>query len=89
MHEVNAIPGEMIQGIQLVFPGTPIEPISPVRHQALQPLEVSPLLPADAGHLVGPPRTAQPCPQIIKHFIRNVNPKWFHNTFLCVCWAFW
>jgi hypothetical protein len=24
---------------------------------------------------------AQPCPQIIEHFIRDVNPKWFqYNT---------
>jgi hypothetical protein len=23
---------------------------------------------------------AQPCPQIIEHLIRDVNPKWFHDN---------
>ena len=29
-------------------------------------------------YLVGPSCLAQPCPQIIEHLIRDVNPKWFH-----------
>ena len=36
--------------------------------------------------LVRPSRVAQPYPQIIEHFIRDMNPKWFHcnNSLLVV-----
>jgi hypothetical protein len=48
-----------------------------VGHEAPQPLQLGALFPTYAGYLVGPPRMAQPCPQIVEHVIRNVNPKRF------------
>jgi len=81
VHEVNAVPNELVERIELALSSTPVELIGPVGHEALQPFQLCALSPAYAGYLVGPSCMAQPCPQIIEHLIRDVNPKWFHyNT---------
>ena len=52
--------------------------MGPVGHEALQPVQLGALFPAYAGYLIGPSRMAQPCPQIVEHLIRDMNPKRFH-----------
>src|SRR5437870_4507650 len=78
VYEVDAIPNEVVESVEPPFPGTPVELIGPVGHEALQPVQFGALLPAYAGYLVWPSRMAQPCPQIVEHLIRDMNPKRFH-----------
>src|SRR5439155_11032553 len=78
-HEVDVLPGEVVEGVESRFPGRPIELIGPIRDKVPQPFQLSALFPANAGYLVWPSRAAQPCPQIVKHFIRDVNLKRFHS----------
>ena len=84
MHEVDALPSEVIERVKLPLPGTPVELMGPVRNEAPQPVEFGALLPPYPGYLVGPSCMVQPCPQIVEHLIRDVNPKRFHynNSFL-------
>jgi hypothetical protein len=56
--EMNALAHKVVESIEPAFPGTPVELIGPVRDEALQPFELSALLPPYAGDLVGPPGTA-------------------------------
>src|SRR5271157_1209443 len=78
VYEVDAFPCEMVKGVELALPSTPVELIGPVGHEALQPDQLGALFPSYAGYLVGPSRMAQPCPQIVKHLICDMNPKRFH-----------
>ncbi len=78
--KVDALPGEVVERVELPFPGTPVELIGPVGNEAPQPVQLGALFPAYAGYLVGPSCVAQACPQIVEHLIRDVNPKWFHNN---------
>ena len=78
MHEVDALPGEVVERVEPPLPGTPVELIGPVGYMALQPVQLGALFPPYARYLVGPSRTAQPYPQIVEHVIRDMNPKWFH-----------
>ena len=78
MHEVDALPGEVVERVELPLPGTPVELMGPVGNEALQPVQFGALFPPYARYLVGPSCVAQPCPQIVEHLIRDVNPKRFH-----------
>src|SRR5215472_5224608 len=78
MHEVDALPREVAERVQFPLPGTPVELMGPVRNEAPQPVQFGALFPPYAGNLVGPSCLAQPCPQIVEHLIRDVNPKRFH-----------
>ena len=80
VYEVDAIPNEVLESVEPPFPGTPVELIRPVGHEALQPVQLGALLPAYAGYLVRPSRMAQPCPQIVEHLIRDMNSKRFHDN---------
>src|SRR6516225_6053818 len=78
MHEVDALPREVAERVQFPLPGTPVELMGPVRNEAPQPVQFGALFPPYAGNLVGPSCLVQPCPQIVEHLIRDVNPKRFH-----------
>src|SRR5215467_14103515 len=78
MHEVDALPREVAERVQFPLPGTPVELMGPVRNEAPQPVQFGALFPPYAGNLVGPSCLVQPCPQIVEHLIRNVNPKRLH-----------
>jgi hypothetical protein len=83
VYKVNALPGKVIQRVEPPLPGTPVELVSPVRNQVSQSLQLRALLPGNTGNLVRPSRLPQPCPQIVKHLIRDINPTRFHlNTSL-------
>jgi hypothetical protein len=83
VHEVDALPNEVIERIELPLPGAPVELIGPVGHEPPQPFQLGALFPAYAGHLVGPSRTTQPHPQVVEHLVRDMNPKPLHTT---PCW---
>ena len=78
MHEVDALPDEVVERVELPLPGTPVELMGPVGNEAPQPVEFGALFPPYAGYLVGRLGMVQPCPQIVEHLIRDVNPKRFH-----------
>src|SRR5205823_3807163 len=78
-HEVDALPSEVVERVESRFPGTPVELIGPIGDKVPQPFQLSALFPANAGHLVWPSRTAQPSPQIVKRFIRDMDLKRFHS----------
>ncbi len=84
MHEMKALPGEVMQRVALVRPGAPIELVSPVRHEAPQPVQLGALFPTYAGYLLGPARLVQSCTQIFEQLIRDMNPERLHynNTLL-------
>src|SRR5262249_58157720 len=84
VHKMDALPLEMMEGVKPRLPGAPIELIfiGPIGDEALQPLQLSSLLPADAGHLVWPSRTPQSRAEVVKGFIRDVNAKWFQSISL-------
>jgi hypothetical protein len=81
---VDAVPCELVERVELPLPGTPVELMRPVGHEAPQPVQLGALLPAYAGHLIGPSRTAQPYPQIVEYPIRDMNPKRFHYKLLAM-----
>jgi hypothetical protein len=74
---MNALPGKVLERVELLLPGTPVELIGPVGHETPQPVQIGALFPADAGYLVGPSRLAQASTQVVEDFIRDMNPKWF------------
>ena len=78
VHEVDALPGEVVERVELPLPGTPVELMGPAGNEAAQPVQFGALFPSYAGYLVGPSCMMQPCPQIVEHLIRNMNPKRFH-----------
>src|SRR5215831_7061752 len=78
MHEVDALPGEVVEHVELPLPSPTVELLGPTGNEAPQPVQFGALFPPYAGYLVGPSRMAQPCPQIVEHLIRDVNPKRFH-----------
>jgi len=84
VHEVDAVPCELVERVELALPSTPVELMRPVGHEAPQPVQLGALLPAYAGHLIGPSRMAQPYPQIVEYLIRDMNPKRFHYTLLAM-----
>src|SRR4029077_10211354 len=86
VHEVDAVPSELVECVELALPGTPVELIGPVGHKAPQPVQLSSLSPAYAGYLVGPSCMAQPCPQIIEHLDCNMNPKRLHYNNSVLTW---
>jgi len=78
MHEVDTLPGEVVERVELPLPGTPVELMGPVGHEAAQPVQLGALFPAYARYLVRPSRMAQPRPQILEYLIRDMNPKRFN-----------
>jgi hypothetical protein len=86
MHEVDAFPDEVVERVEFPLPGTPVELMNPVGNEVSQPVQFGALFPAYAGYLVGPSCMVQPRPQIVEHFIRDVNPKRFHynNSLLAI-----
>ena len=88
VHEVNALPFEVIESVQPLLPGAPVEIVGPVGEELLQPFQFGALFPTDAGHLIWPSRIAQPRPQIVEHLVGDVNSKWFHqDSFWSSCQA--
>ncbi len=79
VNEMDAFPGEVVERIELPFPGPPIERISPVRYEVPQPVLLGALFPADTGYLIGPSGLAQPYPQIIEDLIRDMDLKRLHR----------
>ena len=77
----------MVERVELSLPGTPVELIGPVGNEAPQPAQFGALFPSYARYLVGPSSIAQPCPQIIEHLVRDMNPKWFQLQFLLLAIA--
>ena len=86
VHEVDAVPNELIERIELALPNTPVELIGPVGHEVLQPIQLSALSPAYAGYLVGPSCMAQPRSQLVKHLVCNLNPKRLHYNNPLLAW---
>ena len=86
MHEVDAVPSELVERVELALPSAPVKLIGPVGHEAPQPVQLSALSPAYAGYLVWPSCIAQPCPQIIEHFVCNMNPKRLHYNNSLLAW---
>jgi hypothetical protein len=82
VHEVDALPSEVIESAKPPLPSTPIKFIRPVGHEVLQPIEVRALLPTYAGHLVGPSCIPQTCSQFGEHFLRDMNLDRFHHELL-------
>ena len=80
MHKVNPLPGEVMERVEPSLPGTPVELIGPVGNEASKPVQLGALFPAYAWNLVGPSGMAQPCPQIVEHLIRDMNPKGFQSN---------
>src|SRR5260221_12948286 len=78
VHEVDALPSELLERVELALPSTPVKLIGPVGHEAPQPVQLSALTPANARYLTRPSCIAQPCPQIVEHLVGNMNPKWLH-----------
>src|SRR5215472_2484667 len=78
VHEMDAVPNELVERVELAFPGTPVELIGPVGCEVPQPVQLSALPPAYAAYLLGPSCMAQPCAQVVEYLIRNMNPKRLH-----------
>src|SRR5215472_1890425 len=78
VHKMDAVPSELVEGVELALPGMPVELTGPVGREAPQPVQLSSLSPAYAGYLVGPSCMAQPCPQVVEHLVCNMNPKRLH-----------
>src|SRR6202000_2327573 len=38
VYEMNAFPGEVVEGVKPLFPGAPVELVGPIRHDVLQPV---------------------------------------------------
>ena len=78
VHEMDAVPNELVERVELALQGTPVELIGPVEREAPQPVQLSALSPAYAKYLLGPSCMAQPCPQVVEHLVCNMNPKRLH-----------
>jgi hypothetical protein len=65
----------MIESVKSLLPGPPVEIIDPVGDEFLQPAQLRTLFPSDAWNLIRPSGVLQPGPQIVEHFIPNVNSK--------------
>src|SRR5205823_4224284 len=79
-HEVDVLPSKVVERVESRLPGTPVELIGPIRDKVPEPVQLSALFPANAWYLVWPSRAAQPCPQIVKRFVRDMNLKRFQST---------
>ena len=60
--EVYALPDEVIESVEPPLPGTPVELIGPVRHTALQPVQLGALFPTYIWDLVWPSGMTQTHP---------------------------
>src|SRR5262245_60197847 len=54
VHEVDTLPCQLVEGVELALPSAPVKLIGPVGHEVPQPVQLSALSPANASYLIGP-----------------------------------